>query len=171
MLNLFQILSPDFVTCRHFGALMNVRWRTNTATPNGSAIPRPAAKLFRVNSSHPCLLELSGRPFTLFVILPTNKRLLSPTLDSVHGKQSVPARTLWYIARHQKCTKRIGAAVVRVSGDLREAPLKEVGITQQWGRVQRGPCRSKPTRAQTLRRERIHLRIELPSQRTYRRSH
>ena len=60
-------------------------------------------------------------PFTLIVILPTNKQLLNPTLDKAISRSSPSAHTLGRVARREKCTQRSGTAVILVLGDFWES--------------------------------------------------
>ena len=57
-------------------------------------------------------------PFMLFVILPTNKLLLSPTLDRRSGEAERLLARWGGIARCQKCIQRNGTSAISVLGDL-----------------------------------------------------
>jgi hypothetical protein len=59
------------------------------------------------------VLQVSVIPFTLIVILPTNKQLLSPTLDAVSANRSA-TRPLGRVACREKrpqCSRAIAIAV------------------------------------------------------------
>jgi anthrone oxygenase-like protein len=62
----------------------------------------------------------SVMPFTLIVILPTNKRLLSPDTGSALSTDRAATHTLGRVARREKHTQWIGAAAFPVLGDLQE---------------------------------------------------
>ena len=63
-------------------------------------------------------------PFTLIVILPTNKRLRSPALDRGFSGSGASARTLGEAARCAERPQRFGAAPFPVFGDLQEGYLR-----------------------------------------------
>ena len=62
-------------------------------------------------------------PFTLIVILPTNKQLLNPALDRV-GPNGTATRTLGRIARREKRLQRSSALAIAVSSNFREVLIR-----------------------------------------------
>jgi hypothetical protein len=69
------------------------------------------------------VLQVSVIPFTLIVILPTNKQLLNPAGQAVSANRSA-TRTLGHLACCEKCPQRIGTAAIPVLGDLQEASVR-----------------------------------------------
>ena len=63
-------------------------------------------------------------PFTLIVILPTNKAVVESDTGSAVGRGRTPARTLGEAARGEKPAQWVGAAAVLVLGNLQEACVR-----------------------------------------------
>ena len=68
-------------------------------------------------------------PFTLIVILPTNKQLLDPTLDRRSAGVPTP-RTLGHVARSEKCPQCSRAPAIPLPCSLHE--IRVTGRRRRW---------------------------------------